>query len=56
MQDNVFVTMVVSVQYQAMPSSLYDAFYRVSACTRQPPYSGWPADTASQCCTKVFTL
>jgi hypothetical protein len=29
-QDNVFVMMVVSVQYQVMPGSLYDAFYRVS--------------------------
>lgn len=31
LQDNVFVTMVVSVQYQVMSGSLYDAFYRVSA-------------------------
>lgn len=29
-QDNVFVVMVVSVQYQVMGGNLYDAFYRVS--------------------------
>ncbi len=31
-QDNVFVVMVVSVQYQVMGGNLYDAFYRVSGC------------------------
>lgn len=35
-QDNVFVMMVVSVQYQVMPGSLYDAFYRVSLCITLP--------------------
>ena len=31
-RDNVFVTLVVSVQYQAMGGNLYDAFYRVRTC------------------------
>lgn len=34
-KDNVFVTMVVSVQYQAMPGSLYDAFYRLTDSSSQ---------------------
>ncbi|KAF6263260.1 flagellar associated protein [Scenedesmus sp. NREL 46B-D3] len=29
-RDNVFVTLVVSVQYQIVPESLYDAFYRLT--------------------------
>lgn len=29
-KDNVFVTMVISVQYQVVPESLYDAFYRLT--------------------------
>lgn len=29
-KDNVFVTLVVSIQYQVVPDSLYDAFYRLS--------------------------
>jgi hypothetical protein len=37
LQDNVFVTIVVSVQYQAMPGSLYDAFYRVSHFAKVAP-------------------
>lgn len=34
-KDNVFVMMVVSVQYQVMPGSLYDAFYRLTDSTAQ---------------------
>lgn len=33
-QDNVFVTIMVSVQYQVMSGSLYDAFYRVRRWAR----------------------
>ncbi|KAF8056835.1 HIR3 [Scenedesmus sp. PABB004] len=29
-RDNVFVTLVVSVQFQVVPESLYDAFYRLT--------------------------
>ncbi|WIA21075.1 hypothetical protein OEZ85_005395 [Tetradesmus obliquus] len=34
-RDNVFVTLVVSVQYQVVPESLYDAFYRLTDYSSQ---------------------
>lgn len=34
-KDNVFVKIMVAVQYHAMPSSIYDAFYKLESPTRQ---------------------
>ena len=34
-KDNVFVTLTVVVQYQVLPDSVYDAFYRLSNPTEQ---------------------
>lgn len=34
-KDNVFVTLVVSVQYQVVAESLYDAFYRLTDSEKQ---------------------